>query len=170
MAGSGVRPAGPTCSEPSFAVTCPATAQSHLRVPHPSRFCDGWECKTLPGVSVVASSLLHPRNRHFDRSCSRLCEQRSGETRFSPQPSPQPRSCSCRCPLSPGNRSTTAPPHPTQAYPTHEPKPPSSPQGRTPPPHSSPSPATAPEHTTPSVAQHSISAPKPAHSTKAVPW
>src|SRR6266481_2992520 len=33
-------------------------------------------------------SLSHTTKCHFDRSCSRLCEQRSGEIRFSPKPSP----------------------------------------------------------------------------------
>ena len=39
-----------------------------------------------PAVALalaVAFFLSKPENRHFDRSCSRLCEQRSGEIRFS---------------------------------------------------------------------------------------
>jgi hypothetical protein len=37
-------------------------------------------------------------NRHFDRSCSRTCEQRSGETPFSTQTVTQPSPVSCQPP------------------------------------------------------------------------
>jgi len=41
-------------------------------------------------VAVVCSSSAPPKSCHFDRSCSRFCEQRSGEIRFSTHPVPQP--------------------------------------------------------------------------------
>jgi hypothetical protein len=39
-------------------------------------------------VALPIAFLTHPKNRHFDRSCSRFCEQRSGEIRFSTQQHP----------------------------------------------------------------------------------
>jgi hypothetical protein len=48
-------------------------------------------------VCRCRSSSTQTKNRHFDRSCSRFCEQRSGEIRFSTtlSPLPTPRSCLC---------------------------------------------------------------------------
>ena len=48
-------------------------------------------------VCRCRSSSTQTKNRHFDRSCSRFCEQRSGEIRFSTttRSRPTPRSCLC---------------------------------------------------------------------------
>jgi hypothetical protein len=44
-------------------------------------------------VAIVLKNLTHhpSPSRHFDRSCSRFCEQRSGETRFSTSTASRPR-------------------------------------------------------------------------------
>jgi hypothetical protein len=44
-----------------------------------------------PAPTKFTHQPYSPPTRHFDRSCSRLCEQRSGETRFSTQPYPSPK-------------------------------------------------------------------------------
>jgi hypothetical protein len=43
-------------------------------------------------LQLLLFVLLHPlpTDRHFDRSCSRVCEQRSGEIRFSTYALSQP--------------------------------------------------------------------------------
>ena len=64
-------------------------AGDNLRVPHPLRsHRKGWDehCSqaTMP-LHLPLTVFLHPSQRtvHFDRSCSRPCEQRRGEIRLS---------------------------------------------------------------------------------------
>jgi hypothetical protein len=53
----------------------------------------------LNPVAPHQKTTQNQKNRHFDRSCSRFCEQRSGEIRFSTQTAsqPLPRLCHCGC-------------------------------------------------------------------------
>ena len=67
-----------------------------------------------PTPTLLPLSVLPPhpqRNRHFDRSCSRFCEQRSGEIRFSTQNLPA-RQAEATNPREPSSSSPNLSPHP----------------------------------------------------------
>jgi hypothetical protein len=55
---------------------------------------EGWDEQLLVSPKPLHLPLpvlfTQTKNRHFDRSCSRPCEQRSGEIRFLPMVFPQP--------------------------------------------------------------------------------
>src|SRR3981189_3235651 len=64
---------------------------SHFRnaaCPIHATFAPEWIIGKARSAVVFLPSFFDQRNHHFNRSCSRSCEQRSGEIRFSTQTSP----------------------------------------------------------------------------------
>src|SRR6266567_3102726 len=84
-AGRSFRPKEEPSFRPKLLTNCVSSgAEKSASLPLPSI------ADTASLLLLVLSFPLH-KNRHFDRSCSRFCEQRSGEIRFSTQTLTQPK-------------------------------------------------------------------------------